>query len=93
MYGRVVISTDDDRRQRELRFYGTIDEPRLGGFLSIEDADVTFPPTTAVTAQTSSFRYQKTGEGYLVTDAVMITPHADTSIGDIPPAASACTFC
>lgn len=85
MYGRVVISTDDDRRQRELRFYGTIDEPRLGGFLSIEDADVTFPPTTAVTAQTSSFRYQKTDEGYLVTDAVMITPHADTSIGDIPP--------
>ncbi|RMF36201.1 MAG: hypothetical protein D6747_01020, partial [Chlorobiota bacterium] len=85
MYGRVVISTDDDRRERELRFYGTIAEPRLGGFLSIEDADVTFPPTTAVTAQTSSFRYQKTGEGYLLTDVVTITPHTDTSIGDIPP--------
>ncbi len=84
MYGRVVISTQDDHQLRQLNLVGTITEPRLIGFLSVEDADITFPPTTAVVPQTSSFRYQKTGEGYLVTDMVTIFPRADTSIGDLP---------
>lgn len=85
MYGRLVISTDDDRLKRALRLYGTIAEPQLGGFLSIEDADITFPPTTTITAPTSAFRYQKTGEGYLVIDTITLVPREDTSIGDIPP--------
>jgi len=84
MYGRVVISTQDDRQLRQLNVVGTITEPRLIGFLSVEDADITFPPTTAVVTQTSSFRYQKTGEGYLITDVVTLLPRADTSIGDLP---------
>lgn len=85
MYGRVVISTEEDNRLRQLHLSGTIERPRLGGFLRIEDADVTFPPTTAVTVQTSSFTYRKVGAGYVVTDAVEIVPRSDTTIGDLPP--------
>ncbi|MCX7929189.1 MAG: translocation/assembly module TamB domain-containing protein [Chlorobi bacterium] len=85
MYGRVVISTEEDGRMRQLHMNGTVEQPRLGGFLRIEEADVTFPPATAITVQTSSFTYRKVGEGYLVTDAVELVPRQDTTIGDLPP--------
>lgn len=84
MYGRLVISTEEDGRMRRLHLTGTVEEPRLGGFLRIEDADISFPPTVTMNVQTSSFRYYKTGEGYLITDAIAVAPRTDTAIGDLP---------
>lgn len=85
MYGRLVISTEENNRLRQLHLVGTVEQPRFTGFLRVEEADITFPPTTSVTVQTSSFKYQRTGEGYFVTDAVVMPIPEDTSIGDLPP--------
>ncbi|MDW8272193.1 MAG: translocation/assembly module TamB domain-containing protein [Bacteroidota bacterium] len=86
MYGRVVLSTEEGGQLRRLWLHGTIAQPRLDGFVSLEDADVTFPPSTDVTVQTSSFRYLRAGEGYLVTDLVTTAPREDTTFGgDLPP--------
>lgn len=85
MYGRLVISTEEDNRMRRLHLSGRIEQPRLGGFLRIEEADISFPPTTSINVQTASFVYRKTGEGYVITDAVTVTQPQDTTIGDLPP--------
>lgn len=85
MYGRLVISTEENNRLRQLHLVGTVAQPRLTGFLRVEEADITFPPTTAVTVQTSSFTYRRTGEGYFITDAVVMPFPEDTAIGDLPP--------
>jgi hypothetical protein len=84
MYGRLVISTEEEGRMRRLHLSGSIDQPRIGGFVHIEEADITFPPTVPVNVQTSNFVYRKTGEGYYVSDAVVL-PRRDTTIGDLPP--------
>jgi hypothetical protein len=84
MYGRLVISTEEEDRMRRLHLSGSIDQPRIGGFVHIEEADITFPPTVTVNVQTSNFVYRKTGEGYYVSDAVVL-PRRDTTIGDLPP--------
>ncbi len=85
MYGRLVISTQEDNRMRRLHLSGRVEQPRLGGFLRIEEADITFPPTTSINVQTASFVYHKTGEGYVITDAVAVARPQDTAIGDLPP--------
>ncbi|MFM8568288.1 MAG: translocation/assembly module TamB domain-containing protein, partial [Candidatus Kapaibacterium sp.] len=88
MYGRTLISTQDndaDRTLRQLHFHGTPDQPLLNGFVMIEDADVKFPPTINKASRASTFEYLRVGNRYVWSESERKTVRSDSSIGDLPP--------
>ncbi len=88
MYGRTLISTQDNdkgRTQRSLHFHGTPERPLLDGFVMIEDAEIKFPPTIDRKTRTSSFVYRRAGSKYLMQEEITVNANVDTTIGDLPP--------
>ncbi|MFM2134555.1 MAG: hypothetical protein RL156_1836 [Bacteroidota bacterium] len=87
MYGRTLISTQDNdanKTLRQLHFHGTPEQPLLNGFIMIEDADVKFPPTINKTTRASTFEYQRSGNKYVWTEPLRKIARSDSAIGDLP---------
>lgn len=88
MYGRTLISTQDndaEKTLRQLHFHGTPEQPLLNGFVMIEDADVKFPPTINKASRASTFEYQRVGNKYVWTELERRIVRSDSAIGDLPP--------
>lgn len=88
MYGRTLISTQDNdanKTLRQLHFHGTPEQPLLNGFVMIEDADVKFPPTVNKASRASTFEYQRVGNKYVWSESISKSVRSDSAIGDLPP--------
>lgn len=78
LYGRTLISTPTSP-DTSLYFFGRLQEPKLRGLVTINEASLFFPPSAGSVVTSSTFRYQRVGKGFVMSEEYVRTTVSDTT--------------